>query len=86
MHNKQGELWNKTPVFLFSSLFSKFAEMAMFRRLLILIMLGFAAVLPAYAALETPDGYMPEMVATQQESTSAICVPPGSTVYSCLYS
>ncbi|WP_455271608.1 hypothetical protein [Rhizobium herbae] len=45
-----------------------------------MIMLGFAAVLPAYAALETPDGYMPEMMtvvaATQQEAASAICVPP----------
>ncbi|MCV9996998.1 hypothetical protein OE766_01910 [Pararhizobium sp. YC-54] len=52
----------------------------MLRRLSIVFMLGFAAASPAYAALETPDGYVPEGVpmvaAGQQDAAGAICVPP----------
>ena len=50
----------------------------MLRRSSIVFLLGFAAASPADAALETPDGYVPErlVAAGQQDAAGAICVPP----------
>lgn len=45
-----------------------------------------AAVLPAYAALEAQNGYMPEMAKVaapdHQQASGTVCIPPRASVFS----